>query len=225
MLSTVLYSAILAFAVSAQNQLPAGVTKIAPVQSVPFCTFGGITQGTGQQLPNGGVMCNSTPQGLIPDVNKMISSFISKPESGSTVDASKDMAIEFTSINLMSGFSTNPDTEFMIVPQTLDPQNGLIQGHQQIVIQALGDAKLAPDASKPDFFQAVNTKSDANGRTTFQVNVPAGSLKANGVYRICTIAAAASHQPTIMAVAQRGAQDDCIRVTVTGANGGAARRR
>lgn len=35
-----------------------------------------------------------------------------------------------------------------------------------------------------------------------------------GFYRVCTMSSAANHQPVLMPVAQRGAQDDCQRFSV-----------
>jgi len=43
----------------------------------------------------------------------------------------------------------------------------------------------------------------------------AGGLPA-GSYRLCTMTSSSNHQPVLMPVAQRGAQDDCIRFTVGG---------
>ncbi|KAH9265430.1 hypothetical protein BASA84_001703 [Batrachochytrium salamandrivorans] len=42
----------------------------------------------------------------------------------------------------------------------------------------------------------------------------AGTINSTGEFRICTMVSAASFQPVVMPVAQRGAQDDCIRVTI-----------
>jgi transcription initiation factor TFIID subunit 15 len=45
-----------------------------------------------------------------------------------------------------------------------------------------------------------------------QTTVKGGLPK--GFYRVCTIVAAANHQPVLMPVAQRGSQDDCTKFIV-----------
>lgn len=67
------------------------------------------------------------------------------------------------------------------------------------------------DARKFDFFKGLNEPAVAGG--TLSVNIPAGKLK-DGQYRICSITGTDTHQPVIMPVAQRGSQDDCIRINV-----------
>ncbi|KAG4221241.1 hypothetical protein PC116_g30283 [Phytophthora cactorum] len=71
------------------------------------------------------------------------------------------------------------------------------------------------DASKFVFFKGINDAGDGNGLLSAKVD---GGLPA-GNYRVCTMFAAANHQPVIMPVAQRGAQDDCTKFTVGGGNG------
>jgi hypothetical protein len=46
-----------------------------------------------------------------------------------------------------------------------------------------------------------------------------GGLPA-GNYRVCSMTSSSNHQPVLMPVAQRGAQDDCQKFTVGGAAGG-----
>ncbi|KAI8903556.1 hypothetical protein EDD86DRAFT_272237 [Gorgonomyces haynaldii] len=188
-----------------------GVDNFNPQPQVDFCKQSGAGEATGKQASGGGRMCSSTPQGLLPDVKKMVSTMISEPKAGSTVDAAKGFTVKFQTINFNSGFAANPDTEYLMAPQTLD-DNGFIMGTQQLSIQFLGGANRAPNAKSVDFFQIVNTKT--SGKGDFSVNVPAGALKQKGTYRICTMAASATFQPVVMPVAQRGAQDDCVRVQV-----------
>ncbi len=76
---------------------------------------------------------------------------------------------------------------------------------------------------QPSFFQALNTPSGNDGKTKFTVEVAPGQIKTTGLHRICTMAASSTGQPVVMPVAQRGAQDDCIRVTIV--NGGANLQR
>lgn len=189
-----------------------------------FCLQAGGGDATGQQSPNGGSICSSTQQGLLPDVKQMVSTMITSPASDENLDAQAGFTVRFTTSNLMSGFALNPETQFMLAPQTL-AANGLIEGQQQLSIQALGFGKKAPSAKTTAFFQAVNTKSDADGNTNFSIDVPAGTITTTGLHRICTMAASSSGQPVVMPVAQRGAQDDCIRVTISGAGAAAGKKR
>ncbi|RKO87433.1 hypothetical protein BDK51DRAFT_24702, partial [Blyttiomyces helicus] len=99
-------------------------------------------------------------------------------------------------------------------PQTLNAQ-GIVQGHQHITIQQLTSTQAAPDAQVFAFFKGLNDQA-LDGRT-LAVNVPAGTFKTDGLYRICSMSGGDGHAPTIMPVAQRGAQDDCIRINVQNA--------
>ncbi|KAI8918943.1 hypothetical protein BC831DRAFT_481576 [Entophlyctis helioformis] len=199
----------------AAQRLPSGVQKVEPSPKSAYCAqFRNVKEGTGSQFQNG-EGCVSTPQGLIPDVNQMVSSLIFNPQDGSNVDASKGFRIEFNVRNLATGVATKADSQFLLSPQTLSA-DGKIEGLTNIVVQRM-TGNRAPDARDFDFFDSFEAESRDG---TFSVNVPAGAIKQNGEYRICTMAASASHQPVVMPVAQRGAQDDCVRVNVTGANGG-----
>ena len=198
-------------AVAAQTNL-AGVNNFNPQPQVDFCKQSGAGEASGKQATGGGHMCSSTPQGLLPDVKKMVSTMITTPQSGATVDAAQGFQVKFSTINFNGGFAANPDTQYLMAPQTLDPQNGFIQGTHLLSIQHLARLDQAPNAAGVDFFSIVEAKS--NGKGDFTVDIPAGSLKQKGTYRICTMAAAATFQPVVMPVAQRGAQDDCVRVKV-----------
>jgi hypothetical protein len=66
------------------------------------------------------------------------------------------------------------------------------------------------------FFKGLN---DPAVDGTLSVVIPAGTLPV-GLLRICSISGSESHQPVVMPVAQRGSQDDCIRVEVV--NNGSA---
>ncbi|KAI8912397.1 hypothetical protein BC831DRAFT_554817 [Entophlyctis helioformis] len=93
-----------------------------------------------------------------------------------------------------------------------------IEGLVSLTVQRL-TGNRAPDARDFDFFKAFEAPSrDGN----FRANLGPNDIKQNGEYRICTLAASASHQPVVMPVAQRGAQDDCVRVTFTGVGGSPA---
>ena len=120
----------------------------------------------------------------------------------------------------------NLNNQFLLAPQSL-ASNGKIEGFEQLVIQAIGDVNRAPSAFTTSFFQTLTQASDGNGKTTFVVNVPPKQISTTGLHRICTMAASAGGQPVVMPVAQRGSQDDCVRVNITngGGNPGNGRSR
>ncbi|KAJ3267789.1 hypothetical protein HDV01_004032 [Terramyces sp. JEL0728] len=215
MFKTILY---IALSVVSAQQLPSGIQKVTVTPEVDFCKQSGAGEAAGQQQQSGS-MCVSTVQGLLPDVNKMVSSMISQPPSGATVDAAKGFQVVFKTQNLQTGFVADLEKQYLLIPQTVDPKTGFVQGHAQVSIQHIPDAQQAVPASSVEFFKVLDTKTGANGLTTFKVNVPANAIKTNGVHRICTVTATTSGQQVVMPVAQRGAQDDCIRVTVNNANG------
>ncbi|KAL2911689.1 hypothetical protein HK105_208849 [Polyrhizophydium stewartii] len=89
-----------------------------------------------------------------------------------------------------------------------DPATSNIQGHVNFVAQQLtGDC--APDARSFAFFKSLEGTAK-NG--VFSFEIPANAIKADGEFRLCSMAALASRQPVIM-------PDDCIRVTVKAGNG------
>jgi hypothetical protein len=198
--------------------------QVGRTPQVQFCAQSGAGEATGQQQRNGGQICSSTQQGLIPDVNNMISTMITQPQTGATVDASQGFQVVFSVNNLMAGVSVNLQNQFLLSPQTL-AGNGLIEGFEQLTIQPLASVNRAPAAATTSFFQTLTQASDGNGRTTYTVNVPAGQIQTTGLHRICTMAANAGGAPVVMPVAQRGSQDDCIRVNITNGGGNAAAGR
>ncbi|KAI9135812.1 hypothetical protein BKA69DRAFT_1129765, partial [Paraphysoderma sedebokerense] len=95
---------------------------------------------------------------------------------------------------------------------------GIIEGHQHVSVQRLGGAGVdvinnAPDARTQSlaFFKGLEADSN-NG--VLNVEIPGQNLNQAGTYRICTITGTRGHQPVLMPVAQRGSQDDCIRINV-----------
>lgn len=159
--------------------------------------------------------------GDIPATTNMVSTIITNPGPGDDLPANQDFNVQFQVANLKAGVFTNPEETYYIAPQALDPQSNNIIGHVHVTIQTLGDnlaPQAAPDASTFVFFKGVD--DDGDGKGGLQATV-AGGLPA-GNYRVCTMSAAANHQPVTMPVAQRGAQDDCTKFTVGAGNGGAA---
>jgi len=147
----------------------------------------------------------------------MVSSIITQPANGANIGVGQAFRVSVVTTNLQTGFFTAAQTEYYTQPQTLN-SNGEIRGHQHITIQNLGDAKNPPDANQKNFFKGLNDGADPNG--VVFADVPAGTLNTPGTYRICSMSSSFSHQPLIMPIAQRGSQDDCIRITVGGNGGG-----
>ena len=196
------------------SAFPAGVFSFDPQPPSSFCKqFSGVPAANGTQLTGGGESCSSTTQGLIPDVNKMVSTLIVEPASGAKVDASVDNTVKIDTIHLVTGFFDLAATQYYMAPQTLDPATGFVQGHQHITVQKLDSVVQAPDPKIFAFFKGINDAATDPGKRTLTALIPAGTIKADGLYRICSMTGADSHQPVLMPVAQRGAQDDCIRVT------------
>lgn len=149
--------------------------------------------------------------GNIPAQNKMVSSILINPKHNDNLQANQDFNIQVKVNNFQAGTFTNADNTYYSAPQDLNGQGEII-GHTHVTVQDLGNS-LTPaqplDASSFVFFKGINDAGDGNGLLTAAV---AGGLPA-GNYRVCTMFAAANHQPVIMPVAQRGAQDDCNKFT------------
>ncbi|KAI9220175.1 hypothetical protein BC828DRAFT_384162 [Blastocladiella britannica] len=141
----------------------------------------------------------------------MVSTIILSPASGAVVSAAQDMTVAVKTQGINLGFFEDPNTRYYTSPQTLD-KAGNIEGHQHVTIQALGSAQAPPNPQTQAlaFFKGLDQATN-NGILT--VTVPAGSMKP-GLTRICTMTGGRGHQAVLMPVARRGAQDDCIRITV-----------
>ncbi|RKP18912.1 hypothetical protein ROZALSC1DRAFT_14632 [Rozella allomycis CSF55] len=174
---------------------------------VDFCTASGQALMDGTQ--NRGGSCSNTIQGSLPDVTKMVSTIILSPSNGDRIEEGTPFVISVKTVNLQLGFFDNPQTEYYLSPQTLN-SNGIIEGHQHVVVQALTDGTVPPSAQDFKFFKGLNGES-ADG--VLSVNVTEG-IAGVGSHRICTITGSRGHQPVLMPVAQRGSQDDCIRIEI-----------
>lgn len=119
--------------------------------------------------------------------------------------------------NLQTGKFSDAKKQYYTQPQQLN-SNGKIFGHQHITVQEIRNGKSALDPRNFAFFQGINTRAK-DGRT-LSVTVPPNTFKRAGQYRICSISGTFTHQPVIMPVAQRGSQDDCIRINVKKGGGG-----
>jgi hypothetical protein len=166
-----------------------------------------------------GGSCNPIPMGKIPATSNMISAMLTFPQPGDVITAGQTFDISVQTQNLDAGKFTNPTTNYYTAPQDLNAAGNII-GHCHVTVQAIGDLKSAtpPDPSKFAFFKGIDDAGNGNGllKATVTDGLPAGA------YRVCTMIAAANHQPVNMPVAQRGAQDDCTKFEVTAAGAVAA---
>lgn len=156
--------------------------------------------------------------GDIPATSKMVSTVITNPKNLDTIPEKTTFNIQVSIANMALGSFTNATSTYYTAPQQVDGQ-GRIIGHTHVTVQDLG-ASLNPtqplDGTKFAFFKGINDAGDGNGNLQAVVT---GGLPA-GNYRVCSMAGASNHQPVLMAVAQRGAQDDCKYFSVTAAGGG-----
>jgi transcription initiation factor TFIID subunit 15 len=170
-----------------------------------FCNGQSLTNG--QQIKAGS--CSITVQGSIPTFDNMVSTIIVNPKNGATVKVGQAFTVTIQNNNIITGFFDDAATQYYLTPQTLD--GGKIQGHQHITIQELTSKAKAPDARVFAFFKGLNDAAVNGGQLSVTVDK---GLPTAGTYRICSITGTRGHQPVIMPVAQRGSQDDCIRIKV-----------
>lgn len=161
--------------------------------------------------------CNPIIMGDLPSAGNMISTVFTSPQHGDVLNADEDFTIKLTTKNLNTGAFTNPFGTYYAAPQQLN-DDGLVIGHVHLTVQSIGDLRSTTPPNPEEFAWFAGLKEKAeNG--VLQTNVE-GGLPA-GAYRLCTLVAAANHQPVLMPSAQRGAQDDCVRFTVKdGQSGG-----
>jgi transcription initiation factor TFIID subunit 15 len=147
--------------------------------------------------------------GDIPSQSKMVSAIILSPKPGENVPANKHLIVRLRVANFEMGKFTQPNGTYYSAPQQLSAA-GFVQGHVHVTLQNLGGSftpEQPLDASKFVAFKGVNDAGDGKG--LLLAHVPDGLPK--GFYRVCTMISAQNHQPVLMAVAQRGAQDDCTK--------------
>uniref|UniRef100_A0A1D1Z892 Uncharacterized protein n=1 Tax=Anthurium amnicola TaxID=1678845 RepID=A0A1D1Z892_9ARAE len=164
----------------------------------------------GKQRPEGS--CSKTIQGIIPSSDKMTSSLIISPKNGAVLDSNKPFNVEVVIHNLETGFFSDPETQYYLEPQTVN-SNGLVKGHSHVTIQKI-DGLNPPNAKNFEFFEGLNKKAKAGHLVVKVVSKNGTPGLPAGKYRICTMSSSFTHQPLLMPVAKRGAQDDCIRITV-----------
>jgi len=163
---------------------------------------------SGSQNPDG--ECVTTVMGEVPGKSQMVSTVIRFPKETDVIQENTQFTVRTKTNNLVTGFFDTPDTQYFSFPQTLD-DNGVIQGHSHVTIQTINNDDEPLDPTVFAFFDGLNGKADP---TTGELTVSVDKGLPAGKYRICTMASSYAHQPVIMPVAKRGAQDDCRRFTV-----------
>ncbi|KAF1361632.1 hypothetical protein EJ07DRAFT_110185 [Lizonia empirigonia] len=179
---------------------------------INFCTGKTLTNG----LQNRDGSCNGIPMGEIPAANRMVSAVFTSPQNGDVVQPNTAMKFSVQVANLQAGTFTNPDNTYYAAPQAL--QGGQVVGHTHITVQDLGgnaNPTQPLDAETFAFFKGIN--DNGNGQGLLSADLADGLPE--GFYRACSMTSSSNHQPVLMPVAQRGAQDDCVRFQVS-ANGG-----
>lgn len=142
----------------------------------------------------------------------MITGIIFSPKPGEDLTPNQTFDLKIQTKGLAAGSFTNAAATYYSAPQNLNGQ-GQVIGHTHLTVQDLGSS-LAP-TTPPDpvafvFFKGINDAGNNQGLLTATVT---GGLPA-GNYRVCSMTSASNHQPVLMPVAQRGAQDDCQKFTV-----------
>jgi len=172
---------------------------------INFCEDKTLTNGL--QVKEGS--CNGIVMGDIPSTGKMISAKFTFPKNFDTVKAFQDFTLKIQINNLETGTFTNPKTNYYGAPQHLN-DDGVIIGHTHVVINKISSFKDTTPAVPAEFafFKGI----DAPGVNGISSVVVAKGLEA-GSYRLCSIVAAANHQPVLMPVAQRNSNDDCVYFT------------
>jgi len=185
-----------------------------PANFINFCTGKTLTNGT--QVRGGS--CNGVVMGDIPSTENMVSTIITFPQPGQTLQANQTFNVTLQVSGLQAGAFTNADANYYSAPQGLNG-NGVIIGHSHVTIQTLGNninTPTPPDPSTFEFFKGIDNAGNGQGGLSAEVT---GGL-APGVYRVCTLSSSANHTPVLMPIAQRGAQDDCTKFTVAENAGG-----
>jgi len=174
------------------------------------CKISNKVLGDGTQNRDGS--CVETFMGEIPDFDHMVTTIILYPKNNDVIEANKNFTFKQLIKGMNTGFFDDPAKEYYVFPQTLD-NNGFIQGHSHVTIQKLNGDDQAPDPRVFAFFKGLNDKA-VNDILSVEVGSAQKAGLDPGYYRVCTMTASFAHQPTLMPVAQRGAQDDCVRFTV-----------
>ena len=165
-----------------------------PANFINFCGTSGQQLTNGTQITEGS--CNGVVMGQIPSKNNMISSIITFPTTGQTLQSNQPFNVSVQVQNLEAGTFTNPNTTYYSAPQTL--KGGKIVGHTHVTIQSMDslNTNTPPDPTTFAFFKGINDDGNGNGGLSAAV---ATGLPA-GFYRVCTMTSASNHQPVLMPV-------------------------
>lgn len=109
--------------------------------------------------------------GDIPAKNKMISSVITSPKNGQTVQANQNFTISVQTQNLQAGSFTNADSTYYAAPQQLNAQ-GQVIGHTHITVQDMGNSlnpTQPPDPTQFAFFKGINDAGNGKGLLSAEV--------------------------------------------------------
>ncbi|KAL9715998.1 hypothetical protein Ac2012v2_000442 [Leucoagaricus gongylophorus] len=177
---------------------------------INFClTVPDLPITNGQQIKTGS--CNPAPMGVLPSTDNMPSSKFVSPKNGDTIKSNTAFTITMAIRGMETGFFVNADENYFAAPQFLN-NNGQIQGHSHVVVEALDaiDQTTPLDPQKFAFFKGLNAAAQ-NGQLTAAVDqgLPAG------VYKLSSINSAANHQPVLVPIAQHGSLDDAVYFAVT----------
>jgi hypothetical protein len=196
-------------------KLPAGITEIKQFPTSAFCSqfLNTVIEANGTQLKEGGQSCSSTPIGMLPCATKIVQTLIIQPEINQELSAAIDNTVVITSNNLEEGFFNDPNVHYYLVPQTLDSAQNIIQGHQHITVEFLGDPLSPPDPTQFSFFKGINEVAVDAERVQLSATIPAATITKNGIYRICSMSGSSGHQAVVSPVFPRGDENDCIRVS------------
>jgi len=183
---------------------------------INFCLTQKVPLTNGVQEKGGS--CNQTPMGRIIGIDKMPSSKFVFPENFSEdLNENQPFTISMAIKNVQSGNFVNPATNYYAAPQQVNDQ-GIVIGHSHVTVEKIDNfkSKTPLDPNVFAFFKGLNLPADGKGELSAPVDkgLPAGS------YRLCSINAAANHQPILVAVAQHGSIDDCVYFTVKPGGGG-----
>ncbi|KAK4461515.1 hypothetical protein QBC42DRAFT_329629 [Cladorrhinum samala] len=176
----------------------------------------------GRQLTTGS--CNGIPMGRIPSSDNMISSLIVFPSSSSSsrspeaaiIPALRTFNVTILVRGLSAGVLVNPSSNYYSAPQDLDARTDSREGSEVLDPRDFVFFKGVDDAGV-EVLQT-GSKGDVTAVAVRELRAEVSGGLPAGRYRVCSMVAAANHQPVVMPVAQRGAQDDCVRFVVGGAN-------
>jgi hypothetical protein len=148
---------------------------------------------------------------MIPSTANMPASKFANPVNFGAVKANTAFTIQMKIARMQTGNFVNAQENYFAAPQQLNGA-GQIIGHTHVVVEKINSFAdtTVPDPNVFAFFKGINGAA-VNGVVTADVT----DGLAAGIYRMCSINAAANHQPAIVPVAQHGNIDDCVYFSST----------